>query len=338
MLHDFVEAIVTFVRGHENWIVPVVFLVAFGESFCFFSLFWPGTAVLAGLTAILAASGTDRSLLWPAIVAAGAGGSLGYALSYWIGLYFKDSVHKIWPFTTRPHLIPQSQRFFKKYGVFGVFLGHFFGPVRAVIPVVAGMFAMRQIPFQIANIASAFLWAAGIIAPTFFLVTFKDAVFAFMRDHEALVALLMFALALGASIPHALLFFPPAILFVLVGVLHLYADGNFWPIWLASAAGAFAGDVAAYRMGQHYNEDVFDTWLMSGGGETISRVRAFAERWGTASVVISKFLWIWRAWTPVVAGTMAMPFRDFTIASALSALLWAAIFLSPRPILAVFGW
>jgi membrane protein DedA with SNARE-associated domain len=49
-----------------------------------------------------------------------------------------------------------------------VFLGHFFGPIRAVIPVIAGMAAMRQIPFQIANITSAFLWAGGVIAPSFF--------------------------------------------------------------------------------------------------------------------------------------------------------------------------
>jgi len=52
--------------------------------------------------------------------------------------------------------------------VFGVFLGHFFGPIRAVIPVIAGMAAMRQIPFQIANISSAFLWAGGVIVPSFF--------------------------------------------------------------------------------------------------------------------------------------------------------------------------
>ena len=36
-------------------------------------------------------------------------------------------------------------------GAWGVFVGHFFGPVRAVIPVVAGMFAMRQLPFQVAT-------------------------------------------------------------------------------------------------------------------------------------------------------------------------------------------
>jgi membrane protein DedA with SNARE-associated domain len=62
-------------------------------------------------------------------------------------------------------MLPRGQLFFERYGAFGVFIGHFFGPVRAVIPVVAGMCAMRQIPFQIANVSSAFLWSAGVLAP-----------------------------------------------------------------------------------------------------------------------------------------------------------------------------
>ena len=52
-----VETIVSFVRDHESWAIPIVFLVAFGESFCFFSVVWPGTAILVGITALIAASG-----------------------------------------------------------------------------------------------------------------------------------------------------------------------------------------------------------------------------------------------------------------------------------------
>ena len=166
-LESVVETIVTFVREHEEWAAPVAFLVAFGESFAFLSLIIPGTAILAGIAALLAASGIEARVLAPAIIAAGLGGSLGYATSFWIGRYFKDSVPHIWPFTTRPHLITQAEEFFETYGAFGVFLGHFFGPVRAVIPVVAGMFRMRELPFQIANVISASIWAVGIIGPAF---------------------------------------------------------------------------------------------------------------------------------------------------------------------------
>jgi membrane protein DedA with SNARE-associated domain len=165
-IQEVADAIVTFVRDHEHWAVPITFLLAFGESLAFVSLVLPSTIILASLAALLAASGVDIWNLWPAVLAAGLGGSLGYAVSYWIGLHFKDRIGDWWPFRTHPALIPRGQKFFEKYGAFGVFLGHFFGPVRAVIPVVAGMYSMPQIPFQIANVASAFLWAFGVMAPS----------------------------------------------------------------------------------------------------------------------------------------------------------------------------
>ena len=167
-VQDFVDAIVAFVRANEGWTGPVAFVVAFLESFCFLSILWPGTAILIGISALLARSGVEMSVLGPAIIWAGVGGSLGYAVSYWIGLYYKDGIREIWPFNRNPAMLDRGQAFFQKWGAIGVFLGHFFGPVRAIIPVIAGMYAVPQWQFQLANVSSAFIWAAGVIAPTYF--------------------------------------------------------------------------------------------------------------------------------------------------------------------------
>ncbi len=125
-VQDFVDAIVTFVRANEGWTAPIAFAVAFLESFCFLSILWPGTAILIGISALLARSGVELSVLWPAIVAAGLGGSLGYALSYWIGLYYKDGIRELWPFNRNPEMVNRGQAFFNKWGALGVFFGHFF--------------------------------------------------------------------------------------------------------------------------------------------------------------------------------------------------------------------
>lgn len=167
-VQDIVDVIVTFVRTNEGWAGPVAFLVAFLESFCFLSILWPGTAILIGISALLARSGVEMGILWPAIIWAGVGGSLGYAISYWIGLYYKDGIKDLWPFNRNVAMVDRGQQFFDKWGAFGVFFGHFFGPVRAIIPVIAGMYAMPQWQFQAANILAAFIWAAGVIAPTYF--------------------------------------------------------------------------------------------------------------------------------------------------------------------------
>jgi membrane protein DedA with SNARE-associated domain len=52
-----------------------------------------------------------------------------------------------------------------------VALGRFFGPIRAVIPLVAGVFGVRRLPFQVANIASGLAWAFILIAPGAGLMT-----------------------------------------------------------------------------------------------------------------------------------------------------------------------
>jgi len=162
---DYSDAIIAFVQQNEAWAEPIVFALAFGESLAFLSLILPSTVILVGIGGLFGMSGVD---FWPVWLAASLGSVLGYAISYWVGYYFKEEIQSIWPFSRRPDLIPRGRAFMEKYGIYSVFLGHFFGPVRAVIPVIAGMYAMPQWQFQIANVASAVLWAFGVLAPTTF--------------------------------------------------------------------------------------------------------------------------------------------------------------------------
>ena len=92
----------------------------------------------------ISASGVGWPIIIPVIVAAGLGGVVGYSISYWVGHYFKDSIGSIWPFSRHPNLIPKGEEFFDEHGLWSVFLGHFIGPVRAVIPVIAGLSRMYR--------------------------------------------------------------------------------------------------------------------------------------------------------------------------------------------------
>jgi membrane protein DedA with SNARE-associated domain len=161
-LEAFTTAVIEFVKTHEAWAAPVVFGLAFGESLAFLSLLLPATVILFGIGGMIGASGIQLLPVW---IGAVSGSILGYALSYWIGLYFKDEIVNVWPFSKYPDMIPRGRDFFQKYGALGVFAGHFFGPLRAVVPVIAGMYAMPQVPFQIANVLSSALWSTGILMP-----------------------------------------------------------------------------------------------------------------------------------------------------------------------------
>ncbi len=47
----------------------------------------------------------------------------------------------------------------EKWGVPGIFIGRFFGPLRASVPLIAGIVEMPYWKFQFANFTSAFVWA-----------------------------------------------------------------------------------------------------------------------------------------------------------------------------------
>lgn len=336
MTESLVDTILALVREREIWAIPIAFLVALGESICFLSLVWPGWAILAGLAFLLAASGVGWPILILVIIAAGLGGVVGYSISYWVGLYFKDSIGNIWPFSRHPNLIPKGEEFFDEHGLWSVFLGHFIGPVRAVIPVVAGMFSMPQIPFQIANVSSAFIWAIWAVLGPVLFVTFQEPIFAFMRDHEWVVALVMFALAFANAIALPLLFVPMLVLFAFVGGVHLYAGGSFWIIFVAGALGAFCGDLFFYREGQRAKVSFADVWYVNDKGRAIPAARQLVRNGGALSVVTSKFLGMRRALVPIAAGAERMPVAPFAVASAISAALWSAAFLVPGLIVRAF--
>ena len=159
-LHAYVEQIVAFVRAHAEWAPPVAFALAFGESLAFISLLIPAWAALVAIGALIKSGGLS---FWPVWIAGALGAALGDWLSYWIGLKLEYSVQHIWPLSRHPDLIPRAEAFVKTWGIPGVFIGRFFGPLRASVPLVAGIFEMPYWRFQLANFSSAFVWAAVLL-------------------------------------------------------------------------------------------------------------------------------------------------------------------------------
>lgn len=161
-LHAYARQVLDFVETHAHWAPWIAFVLSFGESLAVLSLFFPATVVLVGLGALIEAGGASFAPVW---LAAATGAALGDAVSYWVGFHFKDRARHAWPLRHYPELMARGERFFFRFGTWSVFIGRFFGPMRAVIPLIAGMFAMPALLFQMANIASAMAWAFLLLAP-----------------------------------------------------------------------------------------------------------------------------------------------------------------------------
>jgi membrane protein DedA with SNARE-associated domain len=158
--HEYVEQITAFVRDNAAWAPPIVFALAFGESLAFVSLLIPAWGALVAIGALIGPSGIS---FWPVWIAAALGAACGDWLSYWIGLKLEYSVVHMWPLSRHPDLIPRGERFMKTWGIPGIFIGRFFGPLRAAVPLIAGIFEMPYWRFQLANFSSAFVWAAVLL-------------------------------------------------------------------------------------------------------------------------------------------------------------------------------
>ena len=161
-MDEWTDAAIAFIRAHEEWAAPIVLVLAFVESLAFISLLLPATVILFGVGALIGATGIG---FWPLALAAAVGAALGDWLSYWLGLHYKAQIARMWPLSRHPTLIPRGEAFFARWGTAGVFVGRFFGPLRAAVPLVAGACAMPMLPFQLANVASAIVWGIGILAP-----------------------------------------------------------------------------------------------------------------------------------------------------------------------------
>ncbi len=155
-----IDQVIAFTRDNAAWAPAIMFALAFGESLAFISLLIPAWGALVALGALIGSSGISFTPVW---IAAALGAAVGDWLSYWIGLKLERRVQHIWPLSRYPDLIPRGERFMKTWGVAGIFIGRFFGPLRASVPLVAGIFEMPFWRFQIANLLSAFIWAAVLL-------------------------------------------------------------------------------------------------------------------------------------------------------------------------------
>lgn len=159
-MEQLIQDVIHFVRDNHIWGPPVAGFLAFCESLAIISLFVPATTILIALGVLIAASGVP---IIPFIAAGAIGAALGDWLSYWFGARYGSAVKTMWPFAKRPEMFERGEAFFKRWGPSGVFIGRFFGPLRAIVPLLAGMAHMRPLYFQIANWASAILWAALLV-------------------------------------------------------------------------------------------------------------------------------------------------------------------------------
>jgi membrane protein DedA with SNARE-associated domain len=191
MQEQILAPFLAWVDAHQGWAAPVVFMLAFLESLPLVGFFIPGSALLLGLGVLVAAGALPAG---PVVLAAMLGAALGDSSGYWLARWLGPGlVRRYLPQRWR-RLYARAVLGFRRWGWWAVFVSRFFAPLRAFVPVVAGLSQMGHGRFQSANIPSAILWAPLVLMPGLLLGPVAEA----FRGHALPVLAALLAMGLAA--------------------------------------------------------------------------------------------------------------------------------------------
>ena len=126
--------------------IAVVFLIAFFEALVGVGLIMPGS-VLTVFSGWLAFQG--KAPIEAVMASAACGALAGDLLSYWLGARFGIHLWEWKLLKKRQSLLRLTEIFFIKHGGKSVFFGRFLGPIRGLVPFVAGASQMRPATFTL---------------------------------------------------------------------------------------------------------------------------------------------------------------------------------------------
>lgn len=148
--------ILDLIHAYSDFIGPLSFLIALLGSLLVTNLFVPSGSFLTAMGVMVGAG----IISWTIVLWAAVGAMAGCSTSYTAGLRFGSSVRGIRTLQKWPGLMDRAQALFLQYGLASVLIGYFSGPLRAPVASMAAIAGMRRAQFELANIISAFVWAA----------------------------------------------------------------------------------------------------------------------------------------------------------------------------------
>lgn len=158
----FLQPVLDWIGAHPRWSSFIVFLITYTESVAVFGFFVPGVLLLFGVGALVAVGTLDLGVT---LVAAATGALAGDLTSYWMGHHFKGRLRDMWPLSRYPGVLSRGETFFHRHGGKSVVLGRFVGPIRAIVPAIAGMVGMPLVRFIVIDSLAAIAWAPAYILP-----------------------------------------------------------------------------------------------------------------------------------------------------------------------------
>ena len=162
-MFEFNELIIWLEKNPE-WIALGIVGASFIESFALIGIVIPGVVLLAVIAGLASASLS----IYEVVILAYLASLISDIASFFIGYSLRNSLSKMWPFKNHPEFLHNGQIFFKRYGMIGLFVGKFIGPIRPLLPITAGSLNMNRKSFLLIEFFSCLLWALIYTLPGYY--------------------------------------------------------------------------------------------------------------------------------------------------------------------------
>ncbi len=156
------QPVLEWLTRNPAWALLAVFTMALGEGLAVVGTLLPGAVLLFVAGALV---GTGHLPLWPTLAAAFLGALLGDSFGYWLGCRYGHRLRTCWPLSRYPELLARGDALFAAHGGKGLVLSRFIGPVRGIVPIIAGTMRMPVRSFLGVTFLAALAWAPAYLLP-----------------------------------------------------------------------------------------------------------------------------------------------------------------------------
>lgn len=159
---QWLDSITGWLTLNPQWLAAAVFIVACVECLAIAGLIVPGTVLLFAI-AVLAGNGALS--LSETLLLGFLGGLVGDGVSYFLGRHFHQNIRRLPGLRHHPEWMNGAETYFHKYGIASLLVGRFIGPLRPMLPMVAGMCDMPFPRFALVSILAAAGWTVAYLLP-----------------------------------------------------------------------------------------------------------------------------------------------------------------------------
>lgn len=157
-----IDSVLSFIQQHAEWAWAFAFAIAFAESLIIVGFFVPGWVLLIALGGLV---GAQIVAFLPVFMAAYVGAVLGEGLGFSLGFAHSEKIRRSRWLQQHQESVLLAENLFLRYGALSLIVGRFVGPVRAVLPFVAGFLYYSRPRYWLINVATGAVWAAAYLMP-----------------------------------------------------------------------------------------------------------------------------------------------------------------------------